>query len=363
MDIFSPCLQESDREMKIENKKDGKRCAVDAANDKMEPDKEIRILPEPNEEYLTAKELVDYREYRTTFLSYLIRMGKNPKKAEGYSPYSVLATAHRTARFDLCAWKEKGGYQVPPTKEDAEEYMEEVAFRDVAEGTKGKIQESLLRYSKWLQRKFGDEAWEFEWSFKSGGSNSGPRDFLTKKERHKIRQAALHKGDGWKFTSLIWATLDAGLRPVEVGRARTSWVDVDNCVLRIPREESSKNEGNWRISITDRTAEALERWLKEREGDTKYEDTDKLWLTRRGNRYGGRELGRLLRSLCDDAEIKYEDRQMSFYAIRHSVGTYMAKERDLAAAKTQLRHKSVQTTMKYDQVPVEDRKEALDKMG
>jgi hypothetical protein len=41
----------------------------------------------------------------------------------------------------------------------------------------------------------------------------------------------------------------------------------------------------------------------------------------------------------------------------------MTKERDLAATKSQLRHKAPKTTMKYDQVPVEDRRDALDKMG
>lgn len=58
-----------------------------------------------------------------------------------------------------------------------------------------------------------------------------------------------------------------------------------------------------------------------------------------------------------------ENRQMSWHAIRHSVGTYMAHEEDPAAAQAQLRYKSVETTMKYDQTPVEDRREALDRMG
>lgn len=40
----------------------------------------------------------------------------------------------------------------------------------------------------------------------------------------------------------------------------------------------------------------------------------------------------------------------------------MVSERDLKAAKDQLRHRSAKTTMKYDQVPVEDRRDALDRM-
>jgi integrase len=349
--------------MKPNSGKNSKRCAVRIANEKMEPSRQISIVPKRNKNYLTEKELVDYQEYRKTFLYYLLKMGKNPKKAEGYSPYSVYATSNRLARFDYWTWKENDGYKTPPTEQEAQSYMEEVAFRDVTEGTKGKILEALLRYSKWLKHHYGQEPWEFEWNFSSSGSNSGPRDFLTKDERHKIRRAALHMGNGWKFTSIIWTALDAALRPVEVGRAKTSWVDIGNGILRIPREESSKNEGDWRVGLTDRTVSALEKWLEERAESARYDATDRLWLTRRSNRYGGRELSRLLRKLCDDADIGYENRQMSFYAIRHSTGTYMTKERDLAAAKAQLRHKSVKTTMKYDQVPVEDRREALDKMG
>ncbi|QSG08544.1 XerD/XerC family integrase [Halapricum desulfuricans] len=40
----------------------------------------------------------------------------------------------------------------------------------------------------------------------------------------------------------------------------------------------------------------------------------------------------------------------------------MAREEGLAAAQAQLRHKSEQTTMRYDQAPVEDRRDALNWM-
>lgn len=166
-----------------------------------------------------------------------------------------------------------------------------------------------------------------------------------------------------RYTSLVWTSLDAGLRPIEVGKAKMSWCDTENGVLRIPREDSSKNEGNWTVSLTDRTATALARWLEERADNPKYEDSERVWLTRHGNRYGSNELRRLLIDLCERAGIEHEDRQMSWYTIRHSVGTYITKERDLAATKAQLRHRNVKTTMKYDQVPVKHRRDALDKMG
>lgn len=157
-------------------------------------------------------------------------------------------------------------------------------------------------------------------------------------------------------------SLDAGLRPIEIERAVTDWVDIENAVLRIPKEQSSKNTGHWIVGLQDRTAETLDRWLEQRKTDLKYDDTDKLWLTRFGNTYGSASLRQVLRRLCDQADISYENRQMSWYSIRHSTGTYMTREEDLAAAQTQLRHKSPETAMKYDQAPVEDRQNALDRI-
>lgn len=41
----------------------------------------------------------------------------------------------------------------------------------------------------------------------------------------------------------------------------------------------------------------------------------------------------------------------------------MTREEGLAATQAQLRYNSAQTTMRYDQAPVEDRQDALDRMG
>jgi integrase len=138
---------------------------------------------------------------------------------------------------------------------------------------------------------------------------------------------------------------------------------VDNAVLRIPRAESSKNDGNWTVSLQTRTAKALERWLVEREQYELYDGTDKLWLTRFGNPYGTKALRTVLNRLFGIAGIPTENRKVSWYMIRHSVGTYMAREEGLAAARAQLRHKSVRTTARYDNAPPEDRRDALDRMG
>jgi integrase len=371
-------------------------------NGEIDTDRPIPVVPKSHDCVLTEKQLVDYKDSRVQFLSWLLNVGKTPEKAEGYSPYTVYSSAYRTARFDLWLWEQKNEYKHPPEADDAAAYMDYLAVSDKSQVEKGKAQEALQHYSKWLHHQRGHDEWEFEYSFDGSGGNHQPQDFLTREERRAIRQAALNEGNipaydtltanerrgwklyisnalgkdyddvtkedwdevnGWEITSLVWVSLDAGLRPNEVRNAKVEWVDTRNGVLRIPKDQSSKNEGNWTVSLTERTASALSRWLEEREHYHRYEGTDALWLTSRGNPHSSKSLRRLLHRLCDRAGIETANRKMSWYTIRHSVGTYMTKERDLAAAKAQLRHKNPMTTMKYDQVPVEDRRDALDKMG
>jgi len=117
------------------------------------------------------------------------------------------------------------------------------------------------------------------------------------------------------------------------------------------------------VSLHSRTADLLKRWLSEREAYPDYEGKNDLWLTREANGYRSHALKYLLKRLCKLAGIEMENRTISWYTIRHSVGTYMTREEGLAAAQMQLRHQSEQTTMKYDQAPIEDRREALDRMG
>ncbi|WP_158055886.1 tyrosine-type recombinase/integrase [Halorussus halophilus] len=359
------------------------------------------LIAEESEQYLNEKQRVDYANQRRKFIEWLSTFGKDPGAAEGYTEDTVYRTAYRCGKFDRFVWELEDGYTIHLTHDHADEYMKYLARGEYSGSHKANTQDSLNRYFKWRHHELNEEPWEPELVF-SSNAREQPPDFLSLDERKQIRQAALEYGsipdyysltpderehwkkyvsqrlrkpleevsiddwkqvNGWKYTSMVWVSLDAGLRPAEVGEASVSWVDISNRVLRIPASDSVKSYDNWLVSISERTADALERWLQERDNYDRYDDTDKLWLTREGNPYGSQSLQRLLLRLCDQAGIDTENRRMSWYAIRHSVGTYMTREEDLAAAKTQLRHKSVQTTIKYDQVPVEDRRSALDRMG
>ena len=325
-----------------------------------------------------------------------VRQRLDPRPLEDYTEY-------KTDMFYRWKWDRDGRYTTEITPGDADEWIDSLVFsnEEYSDTHLDICQKSLKRVFKFHNHRRGRNfEWDPEYSFNQ--QPTAPRDYLTMEERKAVREAALELGsvpsynalspeerdrwkavlaqrfekpkslvaradweraNGWKIPSIVWTSLDTGLRPIEVGRATIQWLDIDNKVLRIPKDESSKNRENWTVAISDRTAEALGRWVEERAADTLYDDRDALWLTKYGNPYGSSSLRRLLHRLCDVADIDYENRQMSWYSIRHSVGTYMTREEDLAAAQAQLRHKSPKTTMKYDQAPVEDRRSALNKMG
>lgn len=280
--------------------------------------------------------------------------------------------------------------------------MRELARLDERNAHKSNSQKAVKTLFKWRHNKHGLDDWEPSITFSESSGSSNTRDYLTMDERQKIRDAALEYGNipsysevtpeqrdrwkvhlaqrfekpkedvtpadweranGWKIPSLTWVSLDAGLRPIEIERAVMGWVDLENEVLRIPKEDSSKNKDNWVASLQSQTTELLGRWIDERGNYEKYDQTDALWLTREANPYRSQALRYLLNRLCDIGGIDTRNRSLSWYALRHSTGTYMAREEDLAAAEAQLRHKSEQTTMRYDHAPVEDRRDALDRIG
>lgn len=133
--------------------------------------------------------------------------------------------------------------------------------------------------------------------------------------------------NSWKFSSLVWTAIDAGLRPNEVDQATVSWLDLENNVLQIPKGDESDEE--WIVSIRNETSRALEEWLKERAHYEKYNDTDMLWLTRRRNPYQSGSLNYLLRELCDIARSESQNRQITWLTLRDSVGEHMAEEGDI----------------------------------
>jgi site-specific recombinase XerD len=366
---------------------------------------QIRGIPtatQPSKVALTEKQITDYQHHRKRMLKWCLNLGKNPTEVVGYSEDTVRVRAGHIDRFYRWVWNNASdGYTTQVTEGQADEFLKELAYRDdMSRSTANKYKKALQMLFKWRSHDLGeDHDWDPALSFSTNDTSSQPRDYLSRDERQQLREGVLELGDeipsyksvspekrqrvkkllavrlskplneigkddweeerSWKYPSMIYSAVDAGLRPVEVGRATTEWVDVSNEVLRIPKDESSKNRENWTVALSERTTDYLDRWLTERSSYPKYDDTDALWLTRRGNPYSSSSCNGLLRRVLEHTDI---DRDVTWYAIRHSVGTYMSAEAGLGATQQQLRHKSAQTSLKYDHAPPEERRDALDRM-
>jgi len=357
----------------------------------------VVLISEPSHDYLNHRQEVAYTNHRKELIKWLKTEGRDPSKLEGYAHDTARNYASIIDKMHRWVWEHRGGFTTDVSHDEAEAYLKEQKIEnDYSQSHLHNIQLALKAYFRFNNGE--DDDWTPSFTIESTSGANQPRDFVTIEERQALREAALEygtvpayaglspkkrsewkahlarrfgkpskeitqedfkKANGFKYPSIVHTSLDAGLRPVEVGRAKTYWVDVENAVLRIPEQDSSKNKDNWTVSLRQETAEYLGHWLKEREIYDKYDDTDTLWLTRHANPYNPSSLSLLLDNLCEKAGI---ERDMTWYAIRHSVGTYMAREEGLKAAQSQLRHKSVETTMKYDNVTPEDRRDALENM-
>lgn len=255
----------------------------------------VRLVTQPAAHRLNQRQLVDYRQERRDCIKWLLAVGKNPSNAEGYAPGTVEPRSGRIDIFYRWVWDREDGYTSQITPDHADAWMQALAREnETSNAHKDACQKAAQMLLKWRHHRRGGEEWKPSIRFSTGPSTTQPRDYLTREERTKIREAALEYGsvpayndlsperrdrwkahlahrfekpkaevvpadweraNGWKTPSLTWASLDAGLRPVEVERAVTGWVDVDNCLLRIPREHSAKSRGNWTVTFLDVSVE------------------------------------------------------------------------------------------------------------
>lgn len=90
------------------------------------------------------------------------------------------------------------------------------------------------------------------------------------KPKSEIGPEGFEQANSWKFPSMFAVTLDTGLRPIEVERAKVSWVNLDDQELAIAKDESIKSPDPWECALSTRTCDALLNWLKERETYEQY---------------------------------------------------------------------------------------------
>ena len=90
----------------------------------------ITLVPQPTKEQLNDREYVDYEEHRRSLIQWALQFGKDPDRAKGYATTTVQNRAYRIDKFYRWVWNEKDGYTTEITTDDADVYMEELAFSE-----------------------------------------------------------------------------------------------------------------------------------------------------------------------------------------------------------------------------------------
>lgn len=128
--------------------------------------------------------------------------------------------------------------------------------------------------------------------------------------------------------------------------------------MRILAEDAVKSGEPWDVALREQTTLILRKWVEERSLYEKYDDPEYLFLTRYENPYDQKALNRLLDRLCEVAEVDAE--QASWYSFRRSMVTHLQSRAGHKGTQLQARHKNPETTMRYDQSPLESRRKALE---
>ena len=370
-------------------------------------DEELSHVPAVSEEFLNHRQQLDYNEHRRALIEWLDTRGKDPDKHEGYSDQVVSNYAYRIDKFYRWVWSTHGRYTTQITHKHADEYIDAFAKDELRKDNgdtysgshKRKTANAIEAMFEWRARERGGERWTPDVTFSEGPANQA--DPFSKEEQRLLREAALEidtipayndlspderdrwkayiaqklgkpKADvspsdwdrinkSWELPSLILTALDTGMRPIGFERIEMDWLKLEQGVIKVPASEIIKDGANTSMVLRDQTIKALRRWKRERENYAKYDDSEAVWLNRKGNRYNSNTLNYLLDKLCEEAGINQDNRKISFYSIRRTVGTYLISEGDLAQAQAQLRHKKPTSTMRYAESPPEERRSTLDK--
>lgn len=371
-------------------------------------DDAFSVVPTPARAYLNARQAAEYYEHRKRLLTWLVTAGNDPENQTGLALRTARNYASRIDQFYRWVW-DRTGYTTHVTHELADQYVAHLRTDTVRQTTgepyrassKRKLVNAVRKLFEWRSHAFGADPWKPATTFTTTAAKHP--DVFTAEERHRLREGVLafdtipaynnlspeerdrwkaylaqklgkpkadvspHDWDAlntsWKFPSLIRTALDTGLRPCEVERATTRWVRAEKATLYIPKDEAAKNRENWEVALRPDTVLALEKWLAQRANQAVYDGRDDLWLNRQGNPYTSKTLNHWLRKLCDEVGIDRANRHLTWYSIRHSVGTLMVSNGTLAEARDQLRHKSTESTLQYVHTTPEDRRETLEKMG
>jgi len=347
-------------------------------------DPSFEFLSQSAVEMLNPAQQAEYALYREGFIDWMRESGKHPKRGIGLSESCVENYARRHHQLMRWLWDLAGYFTATPERHHAdaivialdEETITKQNGATYSETSKRKFSNVLEKWFEYRQYVYDAEPWDPPVEFVDNPPQQSA-DYFTRGERARLWDASktyrtppsydglspeerdrwrshlaqllgkpkdeVEPADfdelrtSWKYPSLVGATLDGALRPVEVNRLRVQWLHLDTGKIRIPAADAAKSRESQDISLRDRTILALERWLAQRKNKEKYDDSDHIWLTRKGNPYTSKTLNYLLNNLLEEADIETDGRKVVWYSFRKSTAQYVQAETDDLTAASVLR--------------------------
>lgn len=370
-----------------------------------ESQEEAEFLGENSLEGLGQKEILLYIETWRKLLEFLRRKGKNPERNNGFAESNVRPIARRIHQVHEYFWSQ-GRNVLILTTDHAEEFVSALnkdtflnqSGEPYSEGSKRKFTQALQAYFR-----FREIEWKPSIRFSEKSAANSGSDPFSKSEREKLLEAALNYQTppsysnvspeerdswntylsqllgipkekigpnhweslqtNWKIPSLLSTALDAGWRAKLVGRLLVVHVNIDNGFIKIPGEIAVKNNRDWTNQLSRRSIRLTEKWLDQRSNISKYDNSDLVWLNRKGNPYRSATLNDLLSGLMDEAGIDSDGRKLTWHSVRHSTGMYVYDQtQDLGQVADVLRHVSLESARKYAHPTPETQKEVVESL-
>jgi integrase len=365
---------------------------------------------EINPEFLSADSLSDlnyqqkvlFNETWEDLIEFLRNKGKIPKRNVGYAESNIRPLVRRIHQVNEYSWR-NGPIVIELTPDHANRFVDALNQDDFlnkrgepyTEGSKRKFTQSLKAYFEFL-----DIEWEPDINFTDEEATLASDPFNLR-EREQLLNASLdYKSPpsysnvspeerdrwtsqlaqllgkpkeeigpkdwevlrrSWKVPSIISTALDCGWRAAMVGRLKIKFVNFSNGQIIIPPEVAVKNNKKWVCELSQRSIKILKKWCEERANKEKYDETDQLWLNRKGNPYNSKTLNDLLNNLIREAEIEPQARKLTWHSIRHSTGTYVYnQEKDLELVAEVLRQASLEAARKYAHPAPETKQDVIE---
>jgi hypothetical protein len=240
----------------------------------------------------------DYREFKENFLEWLLIEGQDTYKRQGYSEATVRTTHYKVEEAYRWLWEREGSYTKEFTPEDATELIGFLVRRTThPESHVYMFEKSLKRLFIFFREKQDKDI--PEWSHDiplNTSSDSSTKDKFYPEEMRALYEAALavssvksyhsvsrgerdriktylaqrfempkseigpdefDQANSWKVPSIVSVASDCGLRPIEVGRAKVDWFNLENQKMLVPKEDATKNNDEWECALSSNSVTAV----------------------------------------------------------------------------------------------------------